>query len=122
MSLKQFRQRSTVLLGLLWASVFIALAVVATRLYAFGHPSQTGPPPLVALGQAFEGHRGLTLAHILPAFLFGAMAPIAPLLSSSTWAKPILLFLGTVVAGTAYAKNVFAVGDRIEQAGVFLFL
>lgn len=37
------------------------------------------------------------------------------------WIRPILLAIGTVVGGTAFAMSVFATGGRVEQAAVLLF-
>lgn len=114
-------RRSPLLLAALWISVLIAAGVVLRRLYAFAEPNLAGPPQLVALDQAFSGHRGLTLAHILPALVFAVLAPVALLRRNALWIKPLLLPLGTVVGITAYVMSTFAVGGRWEQAAVLFF-
>lgn len=121
MSSQAINRRSPLLLAALWTSVLIAVAVVLRRLYAFASPNPTRPPQLVALNQAFEAHRGLTFAHILPALLFVVLAMFALLRGSTTWLKQVLLLLGTVIGVTAYAMSTYAVGGRLEQAAVLLF-
>ena len=114
-------RRSTLVLAGLWISVLIAVGVVLRRLYAFANPNPAGPPQLVALDRAFDGHRGLTLTHILPALSFVFLAPFVLLRKDAAWVKPILLAIGTVVGITAYAMSNFAVGGHIEQTAVLLF-
>ena len=84
-------------------------------------PNPAGPPQLLALDQSFDGHRGLTLAHILPALAFALLAPFFLLRREAVWMRPVLLAIGTVVGITAYAMSSFAVGGRLEQAAVLLF-
>lgn len=114
-------RRSPLLLTALAISVLIAVAVVLRRLYAFASPTLAGPPQLVALDRAFDGHRGLTLVHILPAVGFAVLAPVALLSRETAGIKSVLIVLGTVVGVTAYAMSAFAVGGRLEQAAVLLF-
>jgi hypothetical protein len=121
MSSQAIKRRSPLLLAGLWICVLIAAAAVLRRLYAFANPNPAGPPQLVGLDQAFDGHRGLTLAHILPALAFALLAPIGLLRPDASWIKPTLLALGTVVGLTAYAMSTFAVGGHVEQAAVLLF-
>ena len=121
MSLQAIHRRSRLVMTGLWISVLIAVAAVLRRLYAFAYPSPEGPPQQVALDQAFEAHRGVTLAHILPALAFALLAPIFLLRRDAAWMKAVVLVLGTVVGITAYAMNALAVGGRVEQAAVLLF-
>ncbi len=121
MSLQAADRRSPLLLTGFGISVLIAIAVVLRRLYAFANPNPAGPPQLVALDQVFEQHRGLTLAHILPALLFVMLASFALLRGSSTVVMRMLLFVGTVVGVTAYGMSSYAVGGRLEQAAVLVF-
>ena len=114
-------RRSPLILGGLWISVLIAVGVVLRRLYAFANPNPAGPPQLVRLDRAFDGHRALTVAHILPALAFVLLAPLVLLRKDAAWMKPILLAIGTVVGVTAYAMSSFAVGGHVEQAAVLLF-
>jgi Predicted membrane protein (DUF2306) len=113
-------RRSPLLLTGLWISVVIAVAVVLRRLYAFVSPNPNGPPQMMALDRAFDAHRALTLAHILPALVFALLAPIV-LLRRDAWMKPLLVAIGTVVGITAYAMSIFAVGGLVEQTAIVLF-
>ncbi len=121
MDLPAINRRSPLLLAGLWISILIAAGAVFRRLYAFANPNAAGPPQLVTLDRAFEGHRGLTLAHILPALAFALIAPAVLLRPNSAWIKPVLFVLGTVVGTTAYAMSALGVGGFLEQAAVLLF-
>lgn len=114
-------RRSPLLLTGFGISILIAVGVVVRRLYAFINPNSAGPPQLMALDQAFDGHRGLTLAHILPAVVFALLAPIFLLRPDAAWIGPVLLVIGTMVGISAYAMSTFAVGGHLEMAAVFLF-
>ncbi len=59
-----------------WVCTAIAVAVVLRRLYALSHPPSSVPPPLAALDAFFASHALLTLAHIIPAVAFVALAPL----------------------------------------------
>ena len=45
-----------------WVCIFIAAAAVLRRLLALAHPSQSGPPQVLALDAVFSSHVALTLA------------------------------------------------------------
>ena len=104
-----------------WACTAIAVAVVARRLLALAFPPRSGPAPLAALDTVFASHAALTLAHILPALLFVAVAPFALMRRQAAWAERAIYPLGAIVGATAYAMSGFAVGGWVERAAVLVF-
>lgn len=106
-----------------WMCIVIAIAAVLRRVVALAHPSQSGPPQLVALDAAFASHIGLTLAHILPALAFVVLIPFvySRRFAGAAWVEGVLFPLGTVVGLTAYAMSAFSVGGWVERSAVLFF-
>lgn len=106
-----------------WICIFISVAVVVRRLYAFARPPQGAPPQLAALDSVFASHATLTLAHILPALAFVLVAPFFVFRKSNEtgWAEHVLFPLGLVVGATAYAMSAYSVGGWMERSAVLLF-
>ena len=106
-----------------WISALIALAAVARRTAALVSPPQGLPPALATLDAAFASHRGLTLAHILPAAAFVLLAPFV--LSGNLGTRPrverTFFALGLCVGLTAYVMSRQAVGGWLEQSATLLF-
>jgi hypothetical protein len=103
-----------------WVCVVIAAAVVIRRVAAFAAPSSSGPPELLALDQTFRSHAGLTLAHIVPAFLFVVLAPTV-LVWNVRRAEPWLFAMGAITGFTAFAMSAYSIGGWLERSAVFLF-
>jgi hypothetical protein len=101
----------------------IAVAVVLRRIVALIHPQQSAPPQLAALDAAFRSHAVLTLAHILPALAFVAVAPFVYLrrFAGAAWPRRVLFPLGFVVGITAYAMSKYSIGGWVERSAVLLF-
>jgi hypothetical protein len=106
-----------------WACTLIAIAVVVRRLVALEFPTPSGPSQLAGLDVAFASHSALTLAHILPALAFVAVAPFAVFsrFAYGGWAERLLFPLGAIVGVTAYAMSVYSVGGWIERSAVLFF-
>jgi Predicted membrane protein (DUF2306) len=105
-----------------WICTLIAVAVVLRRLVALVHPSQAGPPQMVALDAVFASHATLTLAHILPAMAFVLLTPFVLLRQrSASWAERMFFPLGAIVGATAYAMSIYSVGGWIERSAVLVF-
>src|ERR1700712_1517006 len=92
--------------------IVVAVAVVIRRVVAIIYRTQSGPPQMAALDQAFASHAALTLAHILPALGFVLLIPFVLLrrFSHLDWPKAALFPLGAVVGCTAYAMSIYSVG------------
>jgi hypothetical protein len=103
--------------------IVIAVAVVIRRLVAIIHPTQSAPPQMAALDQAFASHAALTLAHILPALGFVLLVPFVLLrrFSHLAWPRAVLFPLGAVVGCTAYAMSTYSVGGWTERSAVFFY-
>jgi Predicted membrane protein (DUF2306) len=106
-----------------WICVLIAIAVVIRRVVALVHPSQSGPPQMLALDGVFASQTALTLAHVLPALIFVSLTPFVFLRRDGRngWADAALFPLGAIVGVTAYAMSVDAVGGWIERSAVLFF-
>jgi hypothetical protein len=106
-----------------WICTVIAVAVVLRRLFALAAPSHGGPPQMAGLDDSFASHAALTLAHIIPALFFVLLSPLVVFsrFARLQWPERILFPLGAIVALTAYAMSVFAVGGWIERSAVFFF-
>jgi len=106
-----------------WICIVIAVAVVIRRLVAIAHPSTSAPPQMAVLDQIFAAHAALTLAHIVPALLFVLLVPLAllPRFAALSWPERWLFPLGAIVAITAYAMSVDAVGGWTERSAVLFF-
>jgi hypothetical protein len=105
-----------------WVSIAISIAVVVRRLVAIVHPSQSAPPQLAALDEAFASHAALTVAHIVPAMAFVLLTPFVFLRrTGAAWAERLLFPLGAVVGVTAYAMNTYSIGGWIERSAVLFF-
>jgi hypothetical protein len=106
-----------------WACTAISVAVVLRRMVALIHPPQSAAPQLAALDATFASHAALTLAHILPALAFVALAPFLYFrrFAGVVWPKRLLFLLGTVVGVTAYAMSKYSIGGWLERSAVLLF-
>ncbi|MCU1293670.1 MAG: hypothetical protein JWP08_2520 [Bryobacterales bacterium] len=105
-----------------WISIAISVAVVARRLVAIVHSSQSAPPQLATLDAAFASHAALTVAHILPAMAFVLLTPFVFVRrTEAVWAEQLLFPLGAVVGVTAYAMNTYSIGGWVERSAVLLF-
>lgn len=106
-----------------WACTAISVAVVLRRTVALIHPPQSAPPQLAALDATFASHALLTLAHILPALAFVALAPFLYIrrFAGVAWPKRLLFPLGAVVGVTAYAMSNYSIGGWVERSAVLLF-
>jgi hypothetical protein len=105
-----------------WVCVAISIGVVIRRCIALARPSESGPPQPAALDAAFASHKFLTLAHILPALAFVVLVAVAYFRQkASERVDSILIPLGFVVALTAYAMSIFAIGGWIERSAVLFF-
>src|SRR5258707_13434654 len=105
-----------------WVSIAISIAVVVRRLVAIVHPSQSAPPQLAALDEAFASHAALTVAHIVPAMAFVLLTPFVFLRrTGAAWAERLLFPLGAVVGVTAYAMNTYSIGGWIKRSGGLFF-
>lgn len=106
-----------------WLSIAIAVAVVIRRLVALAGPPSAAASPMRGLDNAFAGHAGLTLAHIIPALIFVLLAPIVMLRKSTrlAWADLLLYPIGAIVGVTAYAMSAYSIGGWMERSAVLLF-
>jgi len=98
-----------------WACTAISVAVVVRRTVALIYPPQSAPPQLAALDATFASHAALTLAHILPALTFVALAPFLYIrrFAGMVWPKRLLFPLGAVVGVTAYAMSNYSIGGWV---------
>ena len=114
--------------------VTIGLVAVARRAYVLLLP----PLPVAnssrfaaaaALDAGFAAHRSLTFVHILPAFLFLALAPLQLVARIRErhvvwhrWSGRILLLLGAVIGATALVMSfTMNIGGVSETAATTLF-
>jgi hypothetical protein len=106
-----------------WVCTAIAVAVVLRRTVALIQPPQSAPAQLAGLDARFASHAALTLAHILPALIFVALAPFLYIrrFAGMAWPKRLLFPLGVVVGVTAYAMSKYSIGGWIERSAVLLF-
>jgi hypothetical protein len=105
-----------------WISIAISVAVVVRRLAAIAHPSQTGPPQMLALDGTFASHAALTIAHIVPAMAFVLLTPFVFLRRwESEWAERLFFPLGAAVGFTAYAMSAYSIGGWVERSAVLFF-
>jgi hypothetical protein len=106
-----------------WACTSISVAVVVRRTVALIYPPQSAPPQLAALDATFASHAALTLAHILPALTFVALAPFLYLrrFAGMVWPKRLLFPLGAVVGVTAYAMSNYSIGGWVERSAILFF-
>lgn len=103
-------------------SIVIAVAVVLRRLVALAHPSQAGPPQMVALDAVFASHTALTLIHILPALAFVLLTPFVFLRRvHGGWAEKAFFPLGAIVGITAYVMSIYSIGGWTERSAVLFF-
>jgi hypothetical protein len=106
-----------------WACTAISVAAVLRRTIALVKPPQSAPPQLAALDAVFASHAALTLAHILPALTFVALAPFLYIqrFAVRTWPKRFLFPVGAVVGVTAYAMSKYSIGGWVERSAVLFF-
>jgi uncharacterized membrane protein YsdA (DUF1294 family) len=107
-----------------WACIAIAVAAVVARAVQLLHPpGAAAPPQLAGLDRYFAAHAALTWTHILCALVFVALLPLLfwSRTRSSRTLERAFFFLGFVVAATAYAMSVHAIGGWIERSAVLLF-
>ncbi len=106
-----------------WLCILIAVAAVVRRVIALAHPSQSGPPEVVALDAVFSAHTALTLAHIIPALSFVLLVPSIYLrgLVNKIWVERVLFPLGLMIGITAYLMSSDPVGGWLERSAVLFF-
>jgi len=106
-----------------WLSIVIGIAVVIRRLIALAGPPSASASPMQGLDEAFAGHAGLTLAHIIPALILVLLVPIVMFRKGPrlAWADQLLYPLGAIVGVTAYAMSAYSVGGWIERSAVLVF-
>jgi hypothetical protein len=121
--LPEQRSPGLVLRAGFWACTAIAIAVVIRRIFAFVDPPRSAPPQLAALDAVFASHASLTLAHILPAFVFVVIAPLVIFRrpANAVWPERLIFPLGAIVGLTAYAMSIFPVGGWVERSAVLFF-
>jgi uncharacterized membrane protein len=120
---------------LVWAVIgfltLIGIAVAARRFSVLMIPgtSSSAPNPAKALDANFAPHRGLTLAHIVPAFFYISLLPLQFINRLRTryprlhrWNGRVLVTLGAYVAFTALVMSfTMAVGGANETAATTLY-
>lgn len=111
-----------------WACIVIAVAVVIRRAVVLLTPPNPAAPlqladPSASLDAAFAAHAGLTWFHILSALAFVLLLPLFfwHRTRGSALLQRAFFLLGIMVAGTAYAMNLYAVGGWLEQSAVLFF-
>jgi hypothetical protein len=107
-----------------WVCLVIAVAAVIRRAVALlTTPSRSAPPQLAALDNWFTSHAALTWTHILCALVFVVLLPFLfwTRTSGSATLKRIFFPLGLIVAVTAYAMSVNAVGGWLERSAVLFY-
>ena len=111
------------LLAAFWACIAIAVIAVARRLFVLAASPHNAAPGLAALDSYFASHATLTLAHILPALAFVALAPLVVFRKTEAagWISRLLFPLGGLIGVTAYALSVSAFGGWVERSAVLLF-
>ncbi|HMD21479.1 MAG TPA: DUF2306 domain-containing protein [Alloacidobacterium sp.] len=106
-----------------WICIVIAVAVVIRRIIALVHRSQSPPPQMAGLDEAFASHTALTLMHILSALAFVVLLSLTYFrrFASSMLIAQLLFPLGAIVGITAYAMSTYAIGGWVERSAVFFF-
>ncbi|MGH9585320.1 MAG: DUF2306 domain-containing protein [Acidobacteriaceae bacterium] len=107
-----------------WLSIFIAAAVVVRRIIALSTSPRPGlPPQLRALDAYFDAHAVVTYTHILIALAFVLLLPLLfwTRTRNSAALERAVFLLGILVAATAYAMSIYAVGGWIERSAVLFF-
>jgi len=107
-----------------WICLVIAVAAVIRRAVTLlTPPSSSAPPQLARLDNWFASHAALTWTHILCALVFVLLLPFLfwTRTSSSAVLKRIFFPLGLIVAATAYAMSINAVGGWFERSAVLFY-
>ncbi|HTV03897.1 MAG TPA: DUF2306 domain-containing protein [Acidobacteriaceae bacterium] len=107
-----------------WACLAIAIAAVVVRAIALLHPpGSNAPPQLASLDTFFAAHAALTWTHILCALVLVLLLPFLLWRRTAGSANLTRAFftLGLIVAATAYAMSVHAVGGWLERSAVLFF-
>jgi|SRR5215472_10212682 len=105
-----------------WFCIAIAIAAVLRRAFAMLHPA-VAPRELAQLDAAFTSHAALTWTHILCALVFVSLLPFLfwKRTQDSRRLQRAFLFFGLIVALTAYAMTITAIGGWTERSAVLLF-
>ncbi|HTW82220.1 MAG TPA: hypothetical protein VME23_21925 [Terracidiphilus sp.] len=107
-----------------WVCIVIAVAAVVVRAIALSVPVRVGGPPGTAeLDTYFKAHAGLTWTHILCALGYVLFLPLCfwRRTRSSPLVMRIFFGLGFLVAATAYAINLYAIGGWVERSAILFF-
>ena len=129
MTVVRTRPRQTTAWVLLILLCVIACGVALRRGIALAHPPTTYPTPDLALLDArFAAERGLTYAHIIPAFVFAVLVPFQfagwirerhP--AVHRWSGRILIAAGTLAGVTAAFLSRHPIGGGFESAATITF-
>lgn len=107
-----------------WACVVIAIAAVVLRAVALSVPVRLGGPPGTAeLDAYFKAHATLTWTHILCALAYVLLLPFCfwKRTRNSPAVQRMFFAAGFVVAATAYAMNLYAIGGWVERTAILFF-
>jgi len=119
---------------LVWtAAIFLALVGIAAavrRGIVLFHPANSSTPnPAAELDAHFADHRGLTLAHVVPAVLFMILGPLqfvknlrAKHPSLHRWSGRVFLVSAAIIGVTGLTMVARpTIGGRDEKAAILLF-
>lgn len=107
-----------------WVCILIAIAAVAVRAVALLGPVRAGGPPgTAALNAYFKSHAAITWTHILSALVYVLLLPFYfwRRTRGSPAVQRLFFGLGFIVAATAYAMNLYAIGGWIERIAILFF-
>ena len=116
----------------LWAGMLslcgIAIAAIIHRMVALVHPLRNAPAQVAAMDAAFAGKPLLTLAHIIPAFVFVVLVPFQ--FSSSLrarqpkvhrWIGRTLMTLAGIIGLSALLLIRHPIGGVTEVSAILFF-
>lgn len=107
-----------------WLSIVISIAAVLLRAIALSEPLRAGGPPGTAeLDAYFKAHAALTWTHILCAAGYVLLLPFCfwKRTRNSVAVQRMFFAAGFVVAATAYAMNLYAIGGWVERSAILFF-
>lgn len=107
-----------------WVCIAIAVAAVAFRAIALLGPLRAGGPPGTAeLDDYFKSDAAITWTHILCALIYVLLLPFYfwRRTRGSLAVQRMFFGLGFVVAATAYAMNLYAIGGWVERSAILFF-